>query len=111
MAIACPPKMPWTTFPRTNVGAASRVSGAAFSSETRGSTTGATYSPTADFLEPNQQSRGRREAVLIIAARSVLEGVDFTLHEGDTLFFDGRTKHRLKNIGSGDALLLAFYLF
>jgi len=69
MAIACPPKMPWTTFPRTNVGAASRVSGAAFSSETRGSTTGATYSPTADFLEPNQQSRGKREAVLIIAAR------------------------------------------
>lgn len=35
----------------------------------------------------------------------------FTLHEGDTLFFDGRAKHRLKNIGSGDALLLAFYLF
>jgi transcriptional regulator with XRE-family HTH domain len=35
----------------------------------------------------------------------------FTLQEGDTLFFDGRAKHRLKNIGSGDALLLAFYLF
>ena len=35
----------------------------------------------------------------------------FTLHEGDTLFFDGRTKHRLKNIGPDDALILAFYLF
>jgi len=35
----------------------------------------------------------------------------FTLHEGDTLFFDGRTPHRLKNIGSGNALLLVFYLF
>jgi transcriptional regulator with XRE-family HTH domain len=35
----------------------------------------------------------------------------FTLHEGDTLFFDGRAKHRLKNIGQAEALLLAFYLF
>ena len=35
----------------------------------------------------------------------------FTLHEGDTLFFDGRSKHRLRNIGPDDALLLAFYLF
>jgi transcriptional regulator with XRE-family HTH domain len=35
----------------------------------------------------------------------------FTLHEGDTLFFDGRAKHRLKNIGTTDALMLVFYLF
>jgi len=35
----------------------------------------------------------------------------FTLHEGDTLFFDGRAKHRLKNIGSTEALILVFYLF
>jgi transcriptional regulator with XRE-family HTH domain len=35
----------------------------------------------------------------------------FTLHEGDTLFFDGRTKHRLRNIGTDDALILGVYLF
>jgi len=35
----------------------------------------------------------------------------FTLDEGDTLFFDGRAKHRLKNIGSTEALILVFYLF
>lgn len=35
----------------------------------------------------------------------------FTLNEGDTLFFNGRAKHRLKNIGPGEALLLAIYFF
>ncbi len=35
----------------------------------------------------------------------------FTLHEGDTLFFDGRVPHRLKNIGSTEALMLVMYLF
>ena len=35
----------------------------------------------------------------------------FTLHKGDTLFFDGRAKHRLKNIGHTEALILVFYLF
>jgi transcriptional regulator with XRE-family HTH domain len=35
----------------------------------------------------------------------------YTLDEGDTLFFDGRCKHRLKNIGPSDALLLVLYLF
>jgi transcriptional regulator with XRE-family HTH domain len=35
----------------------------------------------------------------------------FELHEGDTLFFDGRAKHRLKNIGNSEALILVFYLF
>jgi len=35
----------------------------------------------------------------------------FTLDAGDTLFFDGRAKHRLKNIGSTEALILVLYLF
>jgi quercetin dioxygenase-like cupin family protein len=35
----------------------------------------------------------------------------FTLDAGDTLFFDGRAKHRLKNIGDTEALILAIYLF
>ncbi|HXB94652.1 MAG TPA: XRE family transcriptional regulator [Puia sp.] len=35
----------------------------------------------------------------------------FTLEEGDTLFFDGRAAHRLRNIGSTEALILVFYLF
>lgn len=35
----------------------------------------------------------------------------FQLHEGDTLFFDGRARHRLKNIGDSEALILVIYLF
>ena len=35
----------------------------------------------------------------------------FILETGDTLFFNGRSKHRLKNIGETEALLLAIYLF
>lgn len=35
----------------------------------------------------------------------------FELHEGDTLFFDGRSRHRLKNTGDTEVLILAFYLF
>ena len=35
----------------------------------------------------------------------------FTLHQGDTLFFDGRVPHRLKNTGSTEALILIMYLF
>ena len=35
----------------------------------------------------------------------------FTLDAGDTLFFDGRAKHRLKNIGATEALILVVYLF
>jgi quercetin dioxygenase-like cupin family protein len=35
----------------------------------------------------------------------------FVLEAGDTLFFDGRAKHRLKNIGGTDATILAIYLF
>jgi len=40
-----------------------------------------------------------------------VENEVFTLHEGDTLFFDGRAKHRLRNVGSTEALILVFYLF
>ena len=40
-----------------------------------------------------------------------VENETFTLHEGDTLFFDGRARHRLKNIGAAEALILVFYLF
>jgi len=40
-----------------------------------------------------------------------VENEVFTLHEGDTLFFDGRAKHRLKNTGNTEALILVFYLF
>jgi len=35
----------------------------------------------------------------------------FILNEGDSMFFDGRMEHRLKNIGKANALILAIYLF
>ena len=35
----------------------------------------------------------------------------FILNAGDTLFFDGRLKHKLKNIGNTNALILVVYLF
>ena len=41
----------------------------------------------------------------------IIEKEIFTLHEGDTLFFNGRAPHRLKNIGNTEALLLVVYLF
>jgi len=40
-----------------------------------------------------------------------VEKETFILHAGDTLFFDGRAKHRLKNIGQTEALILVVYLF
>jgi transcriptional regulator with XRE-family HTH domain len=40
-----------------------------------------------------------------------IEKETFQLNEGDTLFFDGRASHRLKNIGSSEALILVIYLF
>ncbi|MHA4810317.1 helix-turn-helix domain-containing protein [Flavitalea flava] len=40
-----------------------------------------------------------------------VEKETFQLHEGDTLFFDGRAKHRLKNIGDTEALILIIYFF
>ncbi|HUB62777.1 MAG TPA: XRE family transcriptional regulator [Puia sp.] len=33
------------------------------------------------------------------------------LREGDTLFFDGRAPHRVRNVGDGDAVILVFYFF
>jgi transcriptional regulator with XRE-family HTH domain len=41
----------------------------------------------------------------------VIEKEVFTLHEGDTLFFDGRAPHRLKNTGDSEALILITYFF
>lgn len=40
-----------------------------------------------------------------------IEKQRFILKAGDTLFFDGRAKHRLRNIGNGDALIFVTYLF
>lgn len=40
-----------------------------------------------------------------------IEKETITLREGDTLFFDGRAPHRLKNIGPTEALILVFYFF
>lgn len=35
----------------------------------------------------------------------------FILEEGDTLFFDGRVRHRLRNVGATEAIILVTYLF
>ncbi|HEX4851498.1 MAG TPA: XRE family transcriptional regulator, partial [Puia sp.] len=35
----------------------------------------------------------------------------FILKAGDAIFFDGRSAHRLKNVGTTQALILAVYLF
>lgn len=40
-----------------------------------------------------------------------IEKEKFELHTGDTLFFDGRAKHRLRNIGNTEAAILVIYLF
>jgi transcriptional regulator with XRE-family HTH domain len=40
-----------------------------------------------------------------------IEKETFILNEGDTLFFNGRAKHRLKNIGNAEATILVIYLF
>ena len=40
-----------------------------------------------------------------------IEKETFILNEGDTLFFNGRAKHRLKNIGNTKATILVVYLF
>lgn len=40
-----------------------------------------------------------------------IEKQRFILNAGDTLFFDGRAKHRLRNIGNGNALIFVTYLF
>ncbi|HLK29711.1 MAG TPA: XRE family transcriptional regulator [Puia sp.] len=40
-----------------------------------------------------------------------VEKEKYVLNQGDTLFFDGRAPHKLKNIGSDEALILVIYLF
>jgi transcriptional regulator with XRE-family HTH domain len=40
-----------------------------------------------------------------------VEREKFILEAGDTLFFDGRARHRLRNIGTADATILVVYLF
>ncbi|HXB91216.1 MAG TPA: XRE family transcriptional regulator [Puia sp.] len=40
-----------------------------------------------------------------------IEKETFILNQGDTLFFDGRSPHRLKNTGNTEALILVVYLF
>jgi quercetin dioxygenase-like cupin family protein len=40
-----------------------------------------------------------------------IEKEKFVLNTGDTLFFDGRAKHRLRNIGTTEATVLVAYLF
>jgi quercetin dioxygenase-like cupin family protein len=40
-----------------------------------------------------------------------IEKETIILDEGDTLFFDGRAPHRVRNLGDGDALILIFYFF
>lgn len=40
-----------------------------------------------------------------------IEKEKFMLNAGDTLFFDGRAKHRLRNIGDTEATILVVYLF
>jgi len=40
-----------------------------------------------------------------------VEKQSFDLRSGDTLFFDGRARHRLKNTGSSTAKILVIYFF
>jgi len=40
-----------------------------------------------------------------------IENEKFILNTGDTLFFDGRARHRLRNIGNTDASVLVVYFF
>jgi len=40
-----------------------------------------------------------------------IENNIYRLEEGDTLFFDGRARHRLKNVGKGNAEMLVVYFF
>lgn len=40
-----------------------------------------------------------------------IEKEKFELNAGDTLFFDGRAKHRVRNIGPTEATILVIYLF
>lgn len=41
----------------------------------------------------------------------LIEGKKHVLHEGDSLFFDGRLGHNLSNIGDSEAVMLVIYFF
>jgi transcriptional regulator with XRE-family HTH domain len=40
-----------------------------------------------------------------------IDGKDYLLEEGDSIFFDGRLGHRLSNPGTSDTLMLVIYFF
>jgi uncharacterized cupin superfamily protein len=40
-----------------------------------------------------------------------IEGQDYLLEEGDSIFFDGRLGHKLSNPGTTDTLILVIYFF
>jgi transcriptional regulator with XRE-family HTH domain len=40
-----------------------------------------------------------------------IDGKDYLLEEGDSIFFDGRLGHRLSNPGNTDTLMLVIYFF
>jgi transcriptional regulator with XRE-family HTH domain len=40
-----------------------------------------------------------------------IDGKDYLLEEGDSIFFDGRLAHRLSNPGTSDTLMLVIYFF
>lgn len=40
-----------------------------------------------------------------------IEGKDYLLEEGDSIFFDGRLGHKLSNPGKTDTLILVIYFF
>ena len=40
-----------------------------------------------------------------------IENEKFILNSGDTIFFDGRARHRLRNVGNIDASVLVVYFF
>ncbi len=40
-----------------------------------------------------------------------IENTKYQLEEGDTLFFDGRVRHRLRNTGKDTAEILVVYFF
>lgn len=41
----------------------------------------------------------------------LIDGEEYVLEEGDSLFFDGRLGHKPANIGNSDALMLVMYYF
>ncbi len=80
------------------------------------------YTQTVDVALLALDNKAERKRMITTDAwecKHVLEGkIEYQvekekviLQKGDTLFFDGRKKHRLSNAGQGKALLLIFYFF